>query len=127
MLSELERVKFAETVSKPEYKKLAWKSQDGKWAVLVPAEANDLVLEGKKQSHCVGSYIGRVVNGRNKICFLRRTEDLDKPVLTLSVNPENICTTYLGFDNRNATMEEYAALEEWAQTVKLKIEGRKVA
>ena len=127
VLSELERVKFAEVVSKPEYKRLAWKSQDGKWAVLVPTEANDLVLEGKKQSHCVGSYIGRVVNGRNKICFLRRTEDPDKPVLTLSVNPENICTTYLGFDNRNATMEEYAALEEWAQTVKLKIEGRKVA
>ena len=127
VLSELERVKFAEVVSKPEYKRLAWKSQDGKWAVLVPAEANDLVLEGKKQSHCVGSYVGRVMDGRNKICFLRRTEDLDKPVLTLSVNPENICTTYLGFDNRNATMEEYAALEEWAQTVKLKIEGRKVA
>lgn len=127
VLSELERVKFAEVVSKPEYKRLAWKSQDGKWAVLVPTEANDLVLEGKKQSHCVGSYIGRVVNGRNKICFLRRTEDLDKPVLTLSVNPENVCTTYLGFDNRNATIEEYAALEEWAQATKLEIEGRKVA
>lgn len=127
VLSELERAKFAEVVSQPDYKKLAWTSKDKKWAVIVPIEANDLVLEGKKQSHCVGSYIGRVVDGRNKICFLRRTENLDKPILTLSVNSDDVCTTYLGFDNRDATAEECSVLREWARDTKIEIEGKGAA
>lgn len=127
VLSEQEKAEFVAVVDEEEYKRLAWTSKDRKWAVLIPADPEDLIMEGKNLSHCVGSYIGKVNKKETKICFLRRMENLTKPVLTLTVNPESVCTTYLGFGNRNATEEEYNALQEWAKDRGLEIEGRQIA
>lgn len=71
--------------------------------------------EGSELSHCVGSYAKYVIDGSMRICFLRKTENLDKPLLTLSVNASDCCTTYLGFDNRDAVAEEVFALREWTK------------
>ena len=78
--------------------------------------------EGAALSHCVGSYAEYVIKGSKKICFLRKTEALDKPLLTLTVNRENCCSTYLGFDNRYATKEEIVALKEWTKARGLGLE-----
>lgn len=94
---------------------------------VVPDAPEDLIMEERNLSHCVGSYIGKVNKKETKICLLRRMEDLTKPVLTLTVNPDSVCTTYLGFGNRNATEEEYNALQEWAKDRSLEIEGRQIA
>lgn len=115
VLEEIEREKFKAKVSEPGYANLAWTSKDGQWAVLVPADAGDLVREGAELSHCVGSYASYVIDGSKKICFLRKTENLNKPLLTLTVNAENHCSTYLGFDNRPAKRNEIAALREWTK------------
>lgn len=119
VLEELEREKFRAVVAKPDYARLAWTSNDGKWAVLVPREAGDLIHEGAELSHCVGSYVKYVTEGEKKICFLRKTEDLNKSLLTLTVNKECHCSTYLGFDNRYAQPDELAALREWTKARKL--------
>ena len=121
VLSEREKAKFKEVVSSPEYKNLGWVSKNKKWAVITPRDSVDLVREGKEQSHCVGSYISFVTSGRFKICFLRRTENIKKPVLTLTVNKENVCSMYLGFDNRHASDEEIEALKEWTKAKNLKL------
>lgn len=121
VLSEREKAKFKEVVSSPEYKNLGWVSKDKKWAVITPQDSVDLVREGKEQSHCVGSYISFVTSGKFKICFLRRTENIKKPVLTLTVNKENVCSMYLGFDNRHASDEEIEALKEWTKAKNLKL------
>ena len=115
VLQEEERRKFTEKVSEPGYAGLTWTSRNGQWAVIVPTEAGDLVREGAELSHCVGSYVSYIVNGSKKICFLRRTGHIEKPLLTLTVNNEGHCSTYLGFDNREATQEERAALREWTK------------
>lgn len=103
---EQERADFAAKVQEPDYARLAWTSKNRKWAVVIPETIADLVHEGAALSHCVGGYAGYVIDGTKKICFLRKTEALDKPLLTLTVNRENCCSTYLGFDNRYATEEE---------------------
>lgn len=115
VLEEIERKKFKEKAAAENYARLEWTSKDGKWAVLVPKDAGDLVREGSELSHCVGSYAKYVIDGSMRICFLRKTENLDKPLLTLSVNASDCCTTYLGFDNRDAVAEEVFALREWTK------------
>ena len=115
VLEEIERKKFKEKATAENYAGLEWTSKDGKWAVLVPKDAGDLVREGSELSHCVGSYAKYVIDGSMRICFLRKTENLDKPLLTLSVNASDCCTTYLGFDNRDAVAEEVFALREWTK------------
>ena len=115
MLEEIERKKFKEKATAENYAGLEWTSKDGKWAVLVPKDAGDLVREGSELSHCVGSYAKYVIDGSMRICFLRKTENLDKPLLTLSVNASDCCTTYLGFDDRDAVAEEVFALREWTK------------
>lgn len=119
---EQERAEFAAKVQEDEYARLAWTSKDGKWAVVIPESIADLVHEGAALSHCVGSYAEYVINGVKKICFLRKTETLDKPLLTLTVNRENCCSTYLGFDNRYATNEEVKVLREWTKARGLGLE-----
>ena len=52
---------------------------------------------------------------------MRRTENIKKPVLTLTVNKENVCSMYLGFDNRHASDEEIEALKEWTKAKNLKL------
>lgn len=121
VLEEIEREKFKEQVAKEEYARLAWTSMNGKWAVLVPKEAGDLVREGAELSHCVGSYAKYIIDGSMRICFLRKTENLEKPLLTLTVNADDWCTTYLGFDNREAVAEEISALREWTKACGLKL------
>lgn len=121
VLEEIEREKFKEQVAKEEYARLAWTSRDGKWAVLVPKEAGDLVREGAELSHCVGSYAKYIIDGSKRICFLRKTEKLEKPLLTLTVNTDGWCTTYLGFDNREAAADELIALREWTKARNLKL------
>lgn len=119
---EQERADFAAKVQEPDYARLAWTSKNGKWAVVIPESIADLVNEGAALSHCVGSYAEYVIKGSKKICFLRKTEALDKPLLTLTVNRENCCSTYLGFDNRYATKEEIVALKEWTKARGLGLE-----
>lgn len=115
VLEEIERKKFKEKASAENYACLEWTSKDGKWAVLVPKDAGDLVKEGAELSHCVGSYAKYVIDGSMRICFLRKAESPDKSLLTLTVNQDDCCTTYLGFDNRDAAAEEVFALREWTK------------
>ncbi len=63
-----------------------------------------------------GKYITLEESG---ICFLRQTADLEKPVLTLTVDKKDCCIFYKGFDNRNATEDEKNTLKQWAKARKL--------
>lgn len=119
---EQERAEFAAKVQEPDYARLAWTSKNGKWAVLVPESIGDLVHEGAALSHCVGGYASYIISGSKKILFLRKTENLEKPLLTLTVNQSGSCSTYLGFDNRDATKEEITALREWTKARGLGLE-----
>ena len=119
-IDEENKRKFNNAVSDEAYQNLTYKDEN--WVVLAPKAANDLILEGCKQSHCVGSYVDYVVNKQKFILFMRRTDDPDTPVITLDVKcDEMILTQYRGFGNRAPTDEEMEFIRKWAKKKKLKI------
>ena len=58
----------------------AWEFEFGNHIVVIPTTAQDIVTEGEKMHHCVGSYVNRVVENTTYICFIRRkdTPDTDR-------------------------------------------------
>lgn len=119
-IDEENKRKFNNAVSDEAYQNLTYKDEN--WVVLAPKAANDLILEGRKQSHCVGSYVDYVANKQKFILFMRRTDDPDTPVITLDVKcDEMILTQYRGFGNRAPTDEEMEFIRKWAKKKKLKI------
>lgn len=51
----------------------------------VPQSAAEIVVEGKKMHHCVGSYVQKVADGKTTILFLRRASAPDEPFYTMEV------------------------------------------
>lgn len=76
---------FCEKVEKYQY--LNFQPENSDYAIVTPKDSQDLVTEGKKMKHCVGSYINRVADGKSIIVFLRRTEDIDTPYMTIEIDP----------------------------------------
>lgn len=122
-LDEIKVRKFKVAVASEDYQRLAWTSKDDQWTVLTPEKPDDMVEEGRRQSHCVASYIGNVTNGDFRVCFLRKANDPARPVLTLTVNKDNCCCYYKGFDNREATDEEREVLREWTAARELTLDA----
>ena len=60
---------------------------NGKFCVVVPKSCEDIILEGKRQSHCVGNYIERVAKGEDIILFVRRSAEKDVPFYTMEIRP----------------------------------------
>lgn len=64
---------------------------DGKYAVVVPDGVLDIIVEGKRLSHCVGTqvrYWDRIQRREAYILFLRKASEPDEPYYTLEVEPD---------------------------------------
>lgn len=120
VIEEVRQRKFAKAVQEPEYQALKYEDED--WVVLAPETANDIINEGQRQSHCVGSYVNYVSNGEKYILFMRRAADPNTSVITLDVDPNTkTLTQYRGFGNRNPSEEEMQFIKKWAKKKKLTI------
>lgn len=53
--------------------------------LLTPDSARDLIEEGNRLGHCVATYIRQVASGSCLILFVRRTNELDSPYLTVEI------------------------------------------
>lgn len=60
---------------------------NGKFCIIVPQSSEEIIYEGKTQSHCVGNYVARMANGEDIILFLRRSAAKDKPFYTMEIKP----------------------------------------
>lgn len=60
---------------------------NSEFCVIMPQHCEDIILEGKLQSHCVGNYIERVAKGEDIILFVRSAVDKDKPLYTMEIRP----------------------------------------
>lgn len=74
-------------------------SCDG-YKIVLPKCGQDLVTEGAKMHHCVGSYVNRVTNGETLIVFVRKEQDLNKPYITAQIDPKtfDLGQYYLAYD-----------------------------
>jgi hypothetical protein len=74
------------------------KASDNEWlefkgkqlSAVVPHQLTDLYEEGRKLSHCVGSYARSVIDGQSIIVFLRRNNNLDVPYCTVELREKQI-------------------------------------
>lgn len=109
-LDELQKKKFAEVTQAENYQSLVYRGKD--YSVVAPENPDDLIHEGASLSHCVGSYVEKVINNGVKILFMRDNRAIDKPLLTIDVR-DNELFFAAGFDNRKPTSQEWSFIFEW--------------
>lgn len=77
--------------------------------------SNELIAEGRKQRHCVGSYIRQCLDGNTSIFSMRYKDDkYDEIRVTLQIE-HNIIKQARGLCNRKITGVEDLVIREWAR------------
>ncbi len=89
---------------------------NGKYSILLPDNANDIIREGRILHHCVGhgGYIQKMAHKKCRILFLRDILRLNEPLLTIEEYNGKIRQCY-GLEDRINTDEEIKEfIEEFA-------------
>jgi hypothetical protein len=110
--NELKRRHFKEKVETEDYKALEFKKKELK--IISPTEMEDLIKEGSELSHCIASYIDRVIDDKCRIYFLRKVEDINTPMVSIEVANGNIRQAR-GSHNRKVSTDEKEFIKEWAK------------
>ncbi len=108
-------------IETPGYRGLEYKKKP--YAIVAPLDANEIIKEGSSLSHCVASYVNDVISERCKILFLRNTDDVGKPLVTIEVRENNI-RQVRGAYNRSAYVDEMSFVREWAEKKNLVVATR---
>lgn len=103
------------------YKKLqkAYEYSDGKYCIIIPKEATEIVLEGNALKHCVGGYAERHIKGRTTILFMRNVQRVRTPLITIELKERSLTVIQAhGKKNRDPSDEEQAFIDKWLKNVK---------
>ena len=94
------------------------------FSIVYPKRYEDIQDEGNQQSHCVASYVKRVIDGECHIVFLRDNSDLDKSLVTIEVRGNEVVQCKKA---RNLTPDpnHIKFIERWAKTKNLVYKGGK--
>ena len=101
---------------------------DGVYCIVMPSCADEIINEGKAQSHCVGSYAERMAKGEDIILFLRKLSERDKPFYTIEIRPimKKLdvvqCRGYKNGEKSSAVDEFLAKYEAWFNSRKSDVE-----
>ena len=83
-----------EKLAKIDYSK--WFFEDDEYITVFPKTKQDFVIEGQKQNNCVGGYSNYVIENSRLVTFIRRKDDIDKPLVTCDIcNINNGGTPYI--------------------------------
>lgn len=107
---EIDDKKFKEMIRD----ELEFESKKEGFIIKVPKCSDDLKNEGKQLSHCVGSYIQRIIRGETQILFLRSKSNPKKSLITLEVR-DDVLIQAKGLSNRGITKEEKKKIEKFAK------------
>lgn len=97
-----------------ENEKYEW--ENDRFKVLIPHEITELYEEGRRLSHCVGSYGQYVADGSRIIAFIRKVDDVDTPLCTIEIRDNQIVQAR-GYSNRPADNIPYVRkfMTAWAK------------
>lgn len=88
----------------------------GDYTVVVPKTPKDIIDEGENMHHCVGSYVGDVVNNNTYIVFVRHKDTPDKCYITAEVRTNGILGQYyLAYDRRISDNTDLAFKRAFAE------------
>lgn len=91
-----------------------YKYEDENYIIIPPNAPEDLISEGVKLKHCVGSYLEKVCDGGTSIFFIREKDDLDKPFFTLEIRDNKVRQCH-GFANCDMTKEVEEFLQKFCK------------
>ena len=119
---ELRKREFDTMRMKQNYEKQA-KAFDftyGDYTIVVPKTPTDIIDEGDNMHHCVGSYVGDVVNNKTYIVFVRHKDTPDKCYITAQVSLKGtLGQYYLAYDNRISNDTDLAFKRAFAEHLAL--------
>ena len=98
--------------SAQEQLKRRYQFKSGGLVVLPPKSAREIVAEGQKLRHCVGSYAASMAKKQCTILFIRREKRKQKPFYTVEVKDDRIIQVR-GINNCDPTPEVTAFLNAW--------------
>ena len=114
---ELEEKERAAAKTLKKYDKL-YEFKDDNFLIIVPHTIEEIIEEGKRQSHCVGGYAARHMEGVLTICFLRAADEPDKSLYTIEMHGKNL-TQVQGYRNSTPlTPEAKIFFDKWLKWVK---------
>lgn len=90
------------------------------YSIIYPKHYRDIQQEGSSLSHCVASYVEKVMEGKTHIVFLRKTDELTKSLVTVEIKNEAI-VQYRASYNMIPSKEEMDFLKIYAEKKKLKL------
>ena len=94
----------------------AWDFQSGDYIVSIPTCGQDIVTEGERMHHCVGSYVNKVLEKDCYICFVRHKDTPDVPYITCQVYPSGrIGQYFLAYDRYISSAEDIAFHNAFAE------------
>ena len=111
---------FAIETNKRSYKRLEYENEDKTIKVIRPLKPQDIKDEAVQQANCVASYIDKVMEGRTRILFIRRTNEIDKSYITMEVNQNGEMIQAYGACNRKPDAEGLAFIREYCKEKGLK-------
>jgi len=92
--------------------------KDTIYSIISPKNTTEVKMEGQNLSHCVGSYIDRIIQKQTQIFFMRLSKNITESLVTLEFR-ENTLIQAKGYSNRPVTKEERKFLEKFCKNKKL--------
>ena len=115
-----ERYGEAEHVLKEIKSKFEYRGEN--YFIMVPDRIVDIVKEGRKLHHCVGStdrYFDRIKQHETYICFLRKTDKPSEPYYTVEVEPGGTIRQHRGYMDEETEFDEVKPfLKEWQKEIR---------
>lgn len=94
----------------------AWEFEYGNYVVSIPTCGQDIVTEGERMHHCVGSYVNNVVENKTYICFVRHKDTPNIPYITCQVYTNGeIGQYFLAYDRYISSDADRAFKEAFAK------------
>lgn len=81
-----------------------YRYEDDDFLIRAPKDLDELVAEGHKLHHCVGTYAGRIADGKTVVVFIRKKKAPKTPFATLEVRDGDLIQCR-GKNNKDMTEE----------------------
>lgn len=112
---EHDKEKFQEVAM--EFKKFEFEGDE--YSVLAPEDPDEIIREGTELSHCVSSYVDRIIGRQTMIVFMRKTKTPENPLVTVEIRGDAIVQAK-GARNRSLLQDEKKFLKKYAKKTELK-------
>ncbi len=97
---------------------------DGKYSIILPKNAEDIIREGIILGHCVGraGYIEKMAKGDSTIVFLRKNSNMENPFFTIEITHHCIKQCFSLHDSYNKDPEVRDFLLRYAREKEFSVE-----